>query len=78
MEDLLARLVEAPTLPGEEMRGQQIIRDAFSEIGLAPFDVPLDADALRNHPGASAFSWEVTGKANVVANWEPVEPADDR
>ena len=78
MEDLLARLVEAPTLPGEEMRGQQIIREAFSDIGLAPFDVPLDADALRDHLGASDFSWEVADKANVVANWEPVEPADGR
>jgi acetylornithine deacetylase len=78
MEDLLARLVEAPTLPGEEMRGQQIMREAFSDTGLAPFDVPLDTDALRDHPGASAFRWEVADKANVVANWEPVEPADGR
>jgi acetylornithine deacetylase len=78
MEDLLARLVEAPTLLGAEAAGQQIMRAAFAELGLAPFDVPLDAEALRAHPGASAFSWDVSAKANVVADWEPAEPADGR
>ncbi|HYN51081.1 MAG TPA: M20/M25/M40 family metallo-hydrolase, partial [Thermoleophilaceae bacterium] len=78
MEDLLARLVETPTLLGAEAPGQQIMRGAFAELGLAPFDVPMDAEALRAHPGVSAFSWDVSAKANVVADWEPAEPADGR
>ncbi len=78
MEDLLARLVEAPTLLGAESPGQEIMRAAFDEMGLEPFDVPMDAEALRAHPGASAFSWDVSAKANVVADWQPVEPADGR
>ena len=78
MEELLTRLVEAPTLLGAEAPGQALMRAAFEDLGLAPVDVPLDPEALRAHPGASPFSWDVGGKANVVAGWEPVGPADGR
>ena len=47
------------------------MRAAFADLGLEPRDVPLDAEALRAHPGASPFSWDVDGKANVVADWGP-------
>ena len=69
MEDLLVRLVEAPTLLGQEAAGQAVMRDAFAELGLEPLDLPLDPEVLRGHPGASPFSWDVAGKANVVAAW---------
>ncbi len=69
MEELLARLVEAPTLLGNEEPGQELMREAFRELGLEPADVPLDADALRAHPAASPFSWDVSGKANVITTW---------
>jgi acetylornithine deacetylase len=78
MEKLLVRLVEAPTLLGAEARGQEIMREAFAELGLSPVDIPLDADALRSHPGASPFSWDVAGKTNVVADWEPAAEAEGR
>lgn len=71
MEELLRRLVEAPTLLGNEEPGQAIMEEAFRELGLDARDVPMDADALRAHPLASPFSWDVTGKRNVVARWEP-------
>ena len=69
MQELLARLVEAPTVLGDEEPGQELIREAFRELGLEPVDVPLEAEALRAHPAASPFSWDVAGKANVVATW---------
>ncbi|WP_053057931.1 ArgE/DapE family deacylase [Rubrobacter aplysinae] len=72
MEDLLARLVEAPTTLGDEEAGQRLIQAAFAECGLDTRDVPLDEEALRAAPGASPFGWEVEGKRNVVADWEPV------
>ena len=78
MEDLLVRLVEAPTLLGDEAPGQAIMREAFADLGLDPVDVPLDPEALHGHPGASPFSWEVEGKASVVAAWEPTGPAGGR
>jgi acetylornithine deacetylase len=78
MEELLAELVRAPTLLGSEAPGQEIMRRAFADLGLTPVDVPLDAEALRAHPGGSPFSWDVDGKANVVATWPPSEPVEGR
>ena len=76
MAELLAELVAAPTLLGDEEAGQAIMRRAFADLGLEPFDVPLDPAALAGHPGAAPFSWDVAGKANVLANWEPTAPAE--
>jgi acetylornithine deacetylase len=70
MEDLLVRLVEAPTVLGDEEAGQVVMADAFAACGLEPRDVRLDAEALREAEGASPFSWEVSGKRDVVATWE--------
>jgi len=69
MEDLLVRLVEAPTVLGAEEEGQRVMEDAFRDCGLDARSVPLDADALRAAAGASPFSWDVGGKRNVVADW---------
>ena len=68
MEDLLRRLVAAPTTLGNEEPGQELMREAFREAGLEPRDIPLDAEALRASPFSSPFSWDVSGKANVVAD----------
>lgn len=46
------------------------MRRAFAGLGLEPFDVPLDPEALARHPGGAPFSWDVAGKANVLATWE--------
>ena len=65
-EDLLVELVAAST----EEAGQAVMARAFGEIGLEPVDVCLDADALRADPHSSPFSWDVSGKRNVVASWK--------
>src|SRR5215207_5869140 len=78
MAELLEELVAAPTLLGDEAAGQAIMRRAFVGLGLEPFDVPLDRAALDGQPGAAPFSWDVAGKSNVLANWEPAAPADGR
>ena len=43
MEDLLVRLVEAPTTLGNEEPGQEIMENAFRDCGLEPRSVHLDA-----------------------------------
>lgn len=78
MEDLLVRLVEAPTVLGAEEPGQALVADALRDCGLEPVSVPLDADALRADPGSSPFSWSVEGKRNVVATWRGRGGADGR
>jgi acetylornithine deacetylase len=67
MEDLLARLVAAPTVRGAEEDGQRLLEEAFRDCGLEPRSVALDAAALKRAHGASPFSWDVDGKRNVVA-----------
>jgi acetylornithine deacetylase len=78
MEDLLVRLVRAPTTLGHEDAGQSLMAAAFADCGLEPVDVPLDPDALRADPGSSPFSWDVAGKRSVVATWpgdaDPARP----
>src|SRR3954469_14720415 len=71
MEALLADLVRERPLFGAEAAGQGVMRRAFAGPGLEPVDVPLDAAALRASAAASPFSWDVAGKANVVARWPP-------
>lgn len=78
MTDLLSRLVQAPTILGDEEPGQQLVEEALREMGLDPVDVPMDAEALHAHPLAAPFDWDVEGKRNVVATWEPSVPADGR
>lgn len=68
--ELLVRLVEAPTVLGNEEPGQVVMTEAFGELlGLAPVDVPMDAAELRAHPRAAPFSWDVSGKRNVLVDW---------
>jgi acetylornithine deacetylase len=67
MLGLLTDLVAAPTELGREEAGQAIVERAIGECGLTPRSVPLDAAALRAHPNASPFSWDVSGKRNVLA-----------
>jgi acetylornithine deacetylase len=78
MTELLAELTAAPTLLGAEAGGQAVMRRAFRELGLEPFDVPLDAAALERHPAGAPFGWDVGGKANLLADWQPAGPADGR
>jgi acetylornithine deacetylase len=65
-EELLVELVAAST----EEAGQELMARAFADIGLEPVDVYLDADAIRADPHSSPFSWDVSGKRNVVATWK--------
>jgi len=68
MEELLVRLVETETTLGNEEPGQIVMREAFADAGLEPRDLPLDTDAIRGSIYSSPFSWDVSGKANVVAD----------
>ena len=54
IEALLEDLVRARTLLGAEAAGQEVMRRAFSGLGLDPVDVPLDPAALARQPGGVA------------------------
>jgi acetylornithine deacetylase len=78
MTDVLSSLVRAPTTLGNEEAGQQIVREVLRELDFEPIDVPMDAEALRAHPQAAPFDWDVDGKANVVATWMPASATEGR
>ncbi|HYI19177.1 MAG TPA: ArgE/DapE family deacylase [Solirubrobacteraceae bacterium] len=78
MTALLTELVAARTLLGDEADGQAVMRRAFADMGLEPFEVPLDVAALERHPAGAPFGWDVAGKANVLADWNPAGAADGR
>jgi acetylornithine deacetylase len=78
IERLLVDLVGAPTVLGQEHLGQEVMRAAFADLGLQPRELPLDAAALRAHPGAAPFSWDISGKANVLCRWGPSEARGGR
>ena len=69
MEALLRRLIEQPSTLGNEAGGQAVMSEAFGDLGLQPIEVPMDAGALRSHPAAAPFDWEVDGKINLVTPW---------
>src|SRR3954469_9787005 len=71
MEALLGNLVRARTVFGSEADGQAVMRRAFAGLGLEPVDVPFDREALAASPAASPFSWDVAGKASVIARVPP-------
>src|SRR5690242_13197323 len=71
MEALLSELVRARTVFGSEAAGRDVMRRAFAALDLEPVDVPLDPEALRASAAASPFSWDVAGKASVIARVPP-------
>ncbi len=74
MLDLLSSLIEAPTTLGNEEPGQAIMEEAFRySLDLEPFDVVMGSNALRAHPHAAPFDWDVEGKRNVCAAWRSRE-----
>ena len=64
--------------PGQRGARPRSCAEAFRELGLEPVDVPLDAELLRADPAASPFSWDVSGKRDVVADWLPGAGAPGR
>ena len=78
MTDALAHLVQAPTVLGQEEAGQRIVEGVLRALDLDPIDVPMDETALRAHPQAAPFDWEVDGKRNIVATWGPGSRSDGR
>ena len=68
---LLQRLVRHRSLLGEEAGCLHEMEAAFAGLGLAPWRVPVDADALAAVPGWSPPLVPYAGRDNVVALHRP-------
>lgn len=68
---MLARLVRHRSVLGEEAACLEDMAQIYREIGLSPWRVPVDAEALANHPGFSPPLIGYSGRDNVVAIHKP-------
>ena len=77
MEDLLAAPGRGAHAAGQEVRGRGhprgLLRDRARAVGRA-----AGRRRTAGPPWGLPFSWEVADKTNVVADWDPSEPADGR
>ncbi len=70
---LLSRLVRHPSLLGQERSCLDDMEAVYAEAGLAPCRIPVDPEALRDHPGFSPPLIPYEGRDNVAALHAPRE-----
>lgn len=69
---MLARLVEFPSLLGQEGPAQSYMRSVFESLGLAIDEFEIDDAAISVHPGYSPSLVSYAGRPNVVGIHKPV------
>ena len=67
----LERLVRCPSTLGNEASALNEMARAYEALGLAPRRVPVEVEALRDHPGFSPPLIAYAGRDNVVATHRP-------
>jgi len=67
----LERLVRCPSTLGNEASALNEMARNYEALGLAPRRVPVDVEALRDHPGFSPPLIPYAGRDNVVATHRP-------
>ena len=75
---LLSALVAQPSLLGDEMGAQAIMRREFAADGLRVHEFAIDEARLRDHPGYSPSIIPYDGRHNVVGVHQPVGPVRGR
>ncbi len=68
---MLERLVRCPSTLGNEQGALNEMARIYEGIGLAPRRVPVEVEALRDHPGFSPPLIPYAGRDNVVAVHRP-------
>lgn len=68
----LLDLVAEPSLLGDEESAQELMRQAYADLGLAVESFEIDESKLRTHPGWSPPVVPYDGRTNVVGVHRPV------
>ena len=68
---MLERLVRCPSTLGHEQSALEEMARIYESIGLKPQRVPVDVEALKDHPGFSPPLVPYAGRDNVVAVHRP-------
>ena len=67
----LERLVRCASTLGNEASALEEMARNYASLGLAPQRVPVDVEALKDHPGFSPPLIAYAGRDNVVATHRP-------
>jgi acetylornithine deacetylase len=65
----LQRLVQLPSLPGQEQKAQHFVADKLRSLGLAVDVVSSELDHLRHHPAFCDDGVPFRERLNVVGRW---------
>jgi acetylornithine deacetylase len=63
------RLVQAPSLPGEEHAAQELMEAELRRLGFETAFQPIRFDRLRAHPAFGDDGFSPDGRVNVVGRW---------
>ena len=74
--EFLQRLVSLPSRRTEERAAQELMAQAFRDVGLDVDQWTLDAADLATHPAAGAVTVDYSNTPVVVGTHEPSAPAD--
>lgn len=72
MLDFTARLVAEPSTLGNEKGALSVMEAELQRLSWPATRVPIDLEALSNHPGLAPVPWDTGGRFNIVAT----RPAD--
>jgi len=70
--DFVRRLVSEPSTLGNETLAINVMEEELKRLSFNPIKVPIDPDALANHPGFATGPWPYENKNNIVAIREAV------
>lgn len=72
--DFTCRLVAEPSTLGNEAGAVAVMTEELQKLGFATSLVPLDSEALINHPGYAPVPWSLSDRNNVVGTVEAAAP----
>jgi acetylornithine deacetylase len=67
-----SRLTAEPSTLGNEASVLKVVESELKNLGLVPRRVPIDPEALSDHPGFAPVPWSYDGRYNIAAE----RPAD--
>ena len=62
-----SRLTAEPSILGNETSVLKVVESELKNLGLVPRRVPIDPEALSDHPGFAPVPWSYDGRYNIAA-----------
>ena len=66
----LQKLVQTPSLPGQEQRAQHLVAEKLRNLGLSVDVISSDLDDLKNHPAFCDDGIPFRDRLNVIGRWK--------